>query len=121
MNFVQPPNCFPQKEGLTKDARLVPDLKKKGLGQSLTLSPVLQSVSEAVTSSRVKWQIAGGRAFYLVLDAHPLLPGSQHPTASAGRSHPAFVLIPPSVKNVSNNAATYLKAVQELITISKVL
>lgn len=74
-----------------------------------------------MTSSRVKWQIAGGRAFYLALDARPPLPSSWHPMASAGRSHPAFVLIPPSVKNVSNNATTYLKAVPELITVSKVL
>lgn len=117
MNFVQPPNCFLKRDVYLK----VPDLKKKGLGQDLTLSPVFQSLSEAVTSSRVKWQSARGRAFYLVLDARPPLPGSQHPIASAGRSHPVFVLIPPSVKNVSNNATTYLKAIQELITVSKVL
>lgn len=100
--------------GVTKDARL--EKERAGAGSHFASCP-----SEAVTSSRVKWETAGGRAFYLVPDARPPLPGSQHPITSAGRPHPAFVLIPPSVKNVSNNATTYLKAVQELITVSKVL
>lgn len=57
MNLVQTPNCFPQMGGVTKGARL--EKERAGTGSHFASCP-----SEAVTSSRVKWETAGGRAFY---------------------------------------------------------